>query len=321
MKSFSNFLLSLNRGAIEKPIGEFKDWALDETKSIIPFDSCVWGAGSWIDGQPTLHSIHLHNLDAGFTSSWLQYQHEDTLVRKMRENLDRTFNVDCAETFSGTSIYEFHCKRFAMEHIVATATIDPDTLLFNSMSFYRSNPGAPFSEKDRSLKEILFPHLVAAVQTNWLTNLPHLLSAHQRSTFNSIAACDTLGVLRLAMPSFVETCRLEWPMWKGPTLPECVQETMQSGELKFVGKRIVVSMLQLDGLLLLRARPTIPADGLSPRELEVAQRFAAGTDHKTIAQEMMISPSTVRVYLNKIYTKLDIHEKASLVAKLRQMTH
>jgi DNA-binding CsgD family transcriptional regulator len=239
----------------------------------------------------------------------------------MRLNLDRTFNVDCAVTFSGTSIYEFHCKRFAMEHIVATATTDPDTLLFNSMSFYRSNPDTPFSEKDRSFKEVLFPHLIAAVQTNWLTNLPHLLSANQRSTFNSIAACDTYGVLRLAMPSFVETCRKEWPEWKGPRLPECVQESMRDGALKFAGKHIVVSMFPLDDLLLLRARPITAADDLSPRELEVAQRFAAGVDYKTIAQELTIAPSTVKVYLNKIYTKLDIHEKSSLAAKLRQMTH
>ena len=229
MKSFSQLLLNLYRGALEKPTGEFRDWALDESKSLIAFDSCLWADGSWLDGQPTPHSVHLHNLETGFISNWLKYQHEDTLVRQMHANNDRTFNVDCAVTFSGTSIYEFHCKRFDMEHIVATATIDADTQLFNSMSLYRANPDAPFSEADRSLKEALFPHLVAASQSNLLTNLPHLFTANQQSAFNAIAVCDTFGTLRVAMPSFVETCRLEWPGWKGPTLPDCVREAMRGG--------------------------------------------------------------------------------------------
>ena len=321
MKLFSSFLLNLYRGALDKPPHEFRDWALNEAKSIIPFDSCIWGSGSWVDGQPIIHSVHLHNLDADFISNWLQYQHEDTLMKEMQLHLNRTFNVDCAVTFSGTSIYEFHCKRFAMEHIVATATIDPDTLLFNTMSLYRSNPEAPFSEEERSCKEVLFPHLIAGVQANWLTNLPHLLSANQRSTFNSIAACDSFGILRVAIPSFVKTCRMEWPGWKGPSLPECVQESLRSGTLKFVGKHIVVSMFYLDDLLLLRARPIMPADDLSPRELEVAQRFAGGIDYKSIAQELSISPSTIKAHLSKIYTKLDINDKASLGEKLRQLTH
>ena len=63
------------------------------------------------------------------------------------------------------------------------------------------------------------------------------------------------------------------------------------------------------------------ADDLSSRELEVAQSYADGEDYKTIAQNLSISPSTVKVHLNKIFLKLAINEKASLVAKLRQMTH
>lgn len=321
MKSFSNFLLKLSRGSLEKPTVEFKDWALNEVKSLIAFDSCVWGSGSWIDGQPRIHAVHLHNLDGEFISNWMQYQHEDKLARDMPLNIDRTFNVDVAAEYSGTAIFEFHCKRFAMEHIVATATIDADTLLLNTMSLYRSRPDTPFSEDERALKEVMFPHLIEAVRTNWLTNLPHLLSANQRSTFNSIAASDTVGILQVAMPSFVETCRIEWPGWKGPTLPEDVQQSMRSGTFKFVGKNIVVSMCNLDNLLLLRARPKIAADELSPRELEVAHRFAAGADYKTIAQELSVSPSTIKVHLNKIYTKLAINGKASLVTELRRMTH
>ncbi len=174
-------------------------------------------------------------------------------------------------------------------------------------------------EAERALKEAIFPHLIESVRQNWLTNLPRLFPENKRS--NSIAACDSLCTLHVASPAFIEICSMEWPEWKGSTLPKCVQESVQRGELKFVGEKIIVGMSQMNDLLLLRARPKLAADELSLRELEVAQKFSAGSDYKTIAQELSVSPSTIKGHLNKIYTKLGINEKASLVAEIRRMTH
>jgi DNA-binding CsgD family transcriptional regulator len=320
MRSFSNFLLNLSRGALEKPAYEFKDWALSEAKSLIPFDSCVWLMGNWIDETPVVHTAHLHRLDGNFIESWMRFQHEDKLARDVTLHSNRTFNVDVAREYENTNIYNIHCKSHGVEHIVATGRIDPDTLLLNSMCFYRSNIDQPFSEQERALKEILFQHLVEAARINWLTNLPNMFSAYQRSSFNALAACDNAGLLHVAMPSFVEICRKEWSSWKGPFLPQEILETVRENQ-NYIGQSIVISIFKIKELTLLRARIKVPADKLSPRELEIAQQFAAGVDYKTIAQELTISPSTVKVHLNKIYTKLGINEKASLVAKLMQMTH
>jgi len=83
----------------------------------------------------------------------------------------------------------------------------------------------------------------------------------------------------------------------------------------------VISMSLQGDLLLLRARPKLAADELTTRELEVAHRFASGSNYKTIAQQLSVSPSTVRGHLTRIYSKLNISEKASLVAEIRRMTH
>lgn len=320
MKSLSNFLLNLSRGALEKPAYEFKDWALTEAKSLIPFDSCVWLMGNWINEIPVVHTAHLHRLDGDFIGIWMRFQHEDKLARAVTLHSNRTFNVDVAREYDNTNIYNLHCKSYGIEHIVATGCIDPDTLLLNSMCFYRSNIANPFSDEERALKEILFQHLVEAARVNWLTNLPNMFSAYQRSSFNALAACDNSGLLHVAMPSFVEICREEWPSWKGPFLPQEVLDTAGKSQ-SYIGESIVIGIFKINELILLRARARVDADKLSPRELDVAQRFAAGADYKTIAQELTISPSTIKVHLNKIYTKLDINEKASLVAKLGQMTH
>lgn len=318
MQQLSSFLLTLSRGALEKPVNEFKDWALSETKHLIPFDSCVWLTARWINETPVLHTVHLHNLADNFIESWLPFQHEDRLAREFTIHSNRTFNVDVLHEYQNTNLYNVHCKNFGLEHIVATGTIDPDTCLLNSICFYRSNVGQPFTERERALKEILFQHLIEAARTNWLTNLPHMFSPRQRSSFNALAACDNSGLLHVAMPSFVEVCRMEWPLWKGPSLPQEILDTMPNQN--YIGQSIVISILRTNELTLLRARAKIPADKLSSRELEIAQHISAGEDYKTIAINLGISPTTVKTHTSNIYEKLGINDKATLGVELSKLS-
>jgi hypothetical protein len=47
LQQLSNLLLTLWRGALEKPEHEYKDWALSKVSTFIPFDTCAWGKGRW----------------------------------------------------------------------------------------------------------------------------------------------------------------------------------------------------------------------------------------------------------------------------------
>jgi DNA-binding CsgD family transcriptional regulator len=227
--------------------------------------------------------------------------------------------VDVFHEYKNTNIYDQHCKTFGVEHIVATGNINQDTGLVNSICLYRSNIKHPFTEQERGLKEVVFQHLIEAARTNWLTNLPHMFSAYQRSSFNALAACDNLGLLHVAMPSFVETCRMEWPLWKGPSLPQEIMDVMP--DQNYVGRSIVVSILKANELTLLRARAKMPADTLSLRELEIAKHISAGDDYKTIAINLDISPATVKTHTNNIYAKLVINDKATLGVELGKLSH
>jgi DNA-binding CsgD family transcriptional regulator len=57
----------------------------------------------------------------------------------------------------------------------------------------------------------------------------------------------------------------------------------------------------------------IEADPLTPAERRVADLFAQGVSHATVAQRLGVSASTVRNQLSSIYRKLDIHSKVELV--------
>jgi Response regulator containing a CheY-like receiver domain and an HTH DNA-binding domain len=70
------------------------------------------------------------------------------------------------------------------------------------------------------------------------------------------------------------------------------------------------------GLYLLEANSLGPTENLSPREYDVACRYALGAGYKLIAQESGLSPATIRSYLQTIYQKLNVSNKLELASVL-----
>ena len=63
--------------------------------------------------------------------------------------------------------------------------------------------------------------------------------------------------------------------------------------------------------------PAAPSelDGLTPRERDILDRLAKGYSHKEVAEELFISPTTVRKHIFNIYGKLQVHSKVEAVNK------
>lgn len=56
---------------------------------------------------------------------------------------------------------------------------------------------------------------------------------------------------------------------------------------------------------------------LSAREIEVLEQLSKGLNYIRIAENLFLSPSTVRKHIEKIYTKLQVHNKIEAVQKAR----
>jgi DNA-binding NarL/FixJ family response regulator len=54
---------------------------------------------------------------------------------------------------------------------------------------------------------------------------------------------------------------------------------------------------------------------ISEREVEVLTYYSKGLTYNQIAEEMAISPSTVRKHIENIYKKLQVHNKMEAVQK------
>ena len=72
-------------------------------------------------------------------------------------------------------------------------------------------------------------------------------------------------------------------------------------------------------LRFLRNPDAIPQDqdeivALTPRETDVLEQLSSGLPYTAIAENLHISPSTVRRHIENIYSKLQVHSKLEAVA-------
>ena len=58
---------------------------------------------------------------------------------------------------------------------------------------------------------------------------------------------------------------------------------------------------------------------LSARELEVLQFMSEGMTNQEIAQQLIISPGTVKAHTASIYRKLDVANRTEAAARARQL--
>ncbi|MEY3144154.1 MAG: Bacterial regulatory protein luxR family [Planctomycetota bacterium] len=79
-----------------------------------------------------------------------------------------------------------------------------------------------------------------------------------------------------------------------------------------------VTATDTSGTELLYAELAARPDGiLSPRELEVARLLAAGTSRPKIAESLGLAKNTVATMSKRIYSKLKVHSRAELVARVK----
>ena len=107
----------------------------------------------------------------------------------------------------------------------------------------------------------------------------------------------------------------------------CVRELLRSGInhaehscIKVRGQRHHLSCIPIAGevlCMLSHATGEAPESwqALTPREVDVLELLAAGETSATAAVALGLSESTVRTHVEKMLTKLDVGNRAALVAK------
>jgi DNA-binding NarL/FixJ family response regulator len=103
-------------------------------------------------------------------------------------------------------------------------------------------------------------------------------------------------------------------------LYKSIVETMEGGAA--MSPSIAVKTLKLLRYPEKQGLATIEEDliELSAREKEVLEQLAEGLSYTSIADNLFLSPSTVRKHIENIYKKLQVHNKLEAVQKARRQS-
>lgn len=317
LNCLSALVQALYRGARNEPPETFQDWALEQVKTIIPFDSAKWVTGSVQNGELIPHSLHLHRLPETEIKNYLaNLKTQDPMLTKILSNPGKTFDlydIVSRQEFERMDIYQNYARRVGIEQAVSTALVDDSTNLFNVTSLYRSDYGKPFSATERRLKAFISPILADARRQN----ISQYMSEPPASSPSAHAACDIRAVLHDSDARFLRLLQMEWPYWQGPVLPFNPEELLNgASESVCHGQHVTIYLKRWNNLVQLQMRERSAVDSLTAAELRIARYLTQGSSNKEIARELRISPKTVGHHLQHIYCKLGVHSRQQTIALL-----
>ena len=84
----------------------------------------------------------------------------------------------------------------------------------------------------------------------------------------------------------------------------------------WVGARLFRRAPQMPFEVNTRAQETL---GISGRELQVLQLLAAGRSNKEIANQLDVSPNTVKTHVAKLFGKLQVQRRTEAIARAREL--
>jgi DNA-binding CsgD family transcriptional regulator len=316
-EAFGSTLLELYRLSRLVPMQNFQRMALDAIRTRFDFDSAWWGMASQPpEGELEIHASLPYHLPDFYPRLWDEIKAEDTIAAAVMAQPDQCVNFGRKQLYGSPGLASL-MARFGITSCLCTVSLLPGLQLMAFLSVYRVEGQPPFTEHERRTMQLLMPHLTAALTGNWMLHLERVRS-NSTSGRASLGVVDKRGMLYVADQALSPALRLEWPHWSGPILPAPLVRHLHAGT-PFHGQRLSVRLHPVGDLWLLDLRPVAQANRLSPREAEIAARFSAGANHKEIARDLGIAPTTARHHLREIYRKLEVSDKAALAHKLMDM--
>ena len=254
-----------------------------------------------------------------------QLQSPDFPVHKISDFLTQ-------EAYHQLELYQDVYRPMGVEYqIAATVKLEPDRITAFALSRQRCD----YTERDRSILEMLRPHLVVAFN--------HLALAQERQTIMEATtlALNELSSATLILDSQGRVLYHTGPglKWIGATQPGVLPAKISAWlneapnghrpltwvtETRPIRIRAVPTNNRERRLLVLTQEPEpAPAaatpnhHGLSQREWEVARWISSGKTNAEIAAILSISPRTVHKHVEHMFAKLGVETRMALALKLR----
>lgn len=287
----------------------FQDVALRNLHEVIGFDRAWWGIMSPASRGFQLHSSYRHELPAAFEAHWKEVSSDDALASNVHSKPRTTVHFSYKDLHSTPGLLSLNLEH-NLQQALCTSVFLPDRKSFLFISLFRSGKYAKaFSQQDIAIKQRMTPHLYASWKTNLQAEIERTRIPN-RMLGASSAFVDSTGTIVCADAAFTAMLSDIWPTWTGgKQLPV---DFWQSQD-KRATPTLTVNTLPCGGLMRIDVAHSSRFNKLSQREKQIASEYSEGLSYKEIAAFLNISPATVRHYLQMIYEKLGIRDKAELV--------
>jgi DNA-binding CsgD family transcriptional regulator len=312
MDTYSNLLLEIYHAARTLPPDEFPDAVMAMLRASLNFDSARLLCTDLTSGSVVVQGSIMYNIPTDNALDWENIQRQDLVLPHVLANPGVPLSFHSPTLFAGAphAIMRDYVQRYEHRNGLVIARPDAESGLMDGLSLYRAGADAHFGEREQHLVREVMPHLQEALKLNRQLAAPTVIPSLQGALL--IAQVD--GGVQYCAPQSQQLMSVEWPAWRPARLPAVLLESLrQPGFMFYKGKQIVVNCQQrLSTLLFLRLTARSPLMRLSRRELEVAGLYSRGLAAKAVAIELGITPATARNMLQKIYQKLEVHDKAAL---------
>jgi DNA-binding NarL/FixJ family response regulator len=218
-------------------------------------------------------------------------------------------------------IFPEYCGEFGIVDISGIVLGRSDTYTLN---LGLESNDRDFTERDRSILELVRPHLCCAYRYARERRLATAaLVALENDDDETAPAVLVLGTGGIAFASTRARQLLEaYFEHPGTGLPDELHDWLSdvSGHGRpytkvRVGRRLIVDVDPRNRtVLLLREEPMVAA--LTLREWDVMRCVGAGLSNAEIGRSLCVTPGTVRKHLENIYAKLGVRSRTAALAKL-----
>ncbi|NMV40316.1 helix-turn-helix transcriptional regulator [Ralstonia insidiosa] len=318
MHTFSDLLLALYRSARDVPLEEFQEQALLLLRALLPFDVARWGNGVRDAQGVVFHAPYLYNDSTESLKAYAPVRSHDRVAFYCLAHPGVTVNCYLPEQSRHSKALQDYAIRYGHEHGLITGFHNPATGALASVSLYRASVTRAFSEEQRQLMQLVFPHLQEALKISQTLQAERYRQPDDGDRW-SVAVADIGGSLSFVEPTFARAMQEEWAGTSEHAVPRALfQHLLAAPHQPFVGRSVVVVSFFTKRLIFLKARAREALDNLTHREREIAELVAAGLTHKEMAKTLHIAPATVNNHLRAIHVRVGARNNAELAALLRQ---
>ena len=131
----------------------------------------------------------------------------------------------------------------------------------------------------------------------------------------AIALAEPGGFVRLFVDLGTPMARLLAELCRRDVAPDYVAQILAAFETKDEGRRTESEISSF----VVRPPSSSLIEPLTPRELEVLALLTRHLTNKEIAEELVVSPSTVKTHTLNIYRKLEVNGRKQAVARAREL--